>query len=150
LPSGLVVQCVHADDVGEAYRLAALSPDARGAYNIAADPVLDAAGLARVLRSRAVPVPAVAVRAAASLAYRARLHPTPPGWLDMGLAVPTMSTERARTELGWTPRHTSEQALLELLEGMRAPSGAATPPLDPHAGGRFRQHELRSGLGSRT
>ena len=41
LPDRLVLQCVHGDDVGEAYRLAALSPDARGAYNVAADPVLD-------------------------------------------------------------------------------------------------------------
>ena len=39
--------------MGEAYRLAALSPDARGAYNIAADPVLDRAELARVLGARA-------------------------------------------------------------------------------------------------
>src|SRR3954451_8836241 len=37
LPARLAVQCVHADDVGEAYRLAALSSDAHGAYNIAAE-----------------------------------------------------------------------------------------------------------------
>src|SRR4051812_33286129 len=38
LPDQLVVQAVHADDVGEAYRLAALSGHASGAYNIAAGP----------------------------------------------------------------------------------------------------------------
>jgi len=149
LPHGLVVQAVHTADVAEAYRLAALSPHAHGAYNIAADPVLDAGELARVLRSRAVGVPARVVRALADITYRAHLQPAPPGWLDMGLAVPTMSTERARAQLGWTPRHTSEQALLELLEGMRMPHGAQTPPLDPHAGGRFRQDELRTGVGAR-
>src|SRR4051812_45090233 len=37
LPDRLVLQCVHASDVGDAYRRAALSPDARGAYNVAAD-----------------------------------------------------------------------------------------------------------------
>ncbi len=37
----LVLQAVHSHDVGEAYRLAATNPDATGAYNIAADPVLD-------------------------------------------------------------------------------------------------------------
>jgi len=149
LPQGLVVQAVHTADVAEAYRLAALSEHARGAYNIAANPVLDAGELARVLGSRAVRVPARVVRALADVSYRARLQPAPAGWLDMGLAVPTMSTERARTQLGWTPRHTSEQALLELLEGMRMPHGAQTPPLDPHAGGRFRQDELRTGVGAR-
>src|SRR3954471_10591072 len=57
LPPRMVFQCVHADDVGEAYRLAALSPEARGAYNIAADPVIDQTELARILRSRHVSVP---------------------------------------------------------------------------------------------
>src|SRR3954471_4212863 len=47
LPDRLVLQCVHGDDVGEAYRLAAFSEHARGAYNIAADPVLDPVTLAR-------------------------------------------------------------------------------------------------------
>ena len=41
LPPGLVLQAVHAEDVGEAYRLAATTPGARGAYNVAAEPVLD-------------------------------------------------------------------------------------------------------------
>src|SRR5215207_338060 len=36
----LVLQAVHADDVAEAYRLVATDPDARGAYNVAAAPVL--------------------------------------------------------------------------------------------------------------
>ena len=50
LPERLQLQAVHGDDVGEAYRLAALSPEARGAYNVAADPVLDDAGAGGVLR----------------------------------------------------------------------------------------------------
>jgi len=67
----------------------------------------------------------------------------------MGLAVPTMSTRRAREELGWVPRHSSQDALLELLAGMAEPAGAPTPPLDPHAGGRFRGREMRTGAGTR-
>jgi UDP-glucose 4-epimerase len=149
LPERLVLQCVHAADIGEAYRLAALSPGARGAYNVAADPVLDRAELARVLRSREITVPGRLVRLLADLTFRAHLQPAPPGWLDMGLAVPTMDTRRAREELGWTPRHTSREALLELLEGMRSSTGAPTPPLAPHAGGRFRLGELRTRVGAR-
>ena len=57
LPDRLVLQCVHGDDVGEAYRLAALSPDARGAYNVAADPVLDPEALAGTLGARRVRIP---------------------------------------------------------------------------------------------
>jgi nucleoside-diphosphate-sugar epimerase len=149
LPRGLAVQCVHAADVGEAYRLAALSPEARGGYNIAAGPVLDREELGRVLKARVVTVPTRPLRLLADLTYRAHLQPAPPGWLDMGLAVPTMDTRRAREELGWRPARTSTEALLELLDGMAHPPPASTPPLEPHAGGRFREREMRTGVGSR-
>ena len=84
LPAGLVVQGVHADDVAEAYRLAATDERARGAYNVAADPVLDAAALGRALDARPVRVPVKAVRAAADLTWRARLQPTPAGLAGHG------------------------------------------------------------------
>jgi len=150
LPVRLVLQAVHGDDVGEAYRLAALSPDARGAYNIAAEPVLDPATLARLFRARPVRVPPRALRALADVSWRARLQPTPPGWLDMGLAAPLMDTRRAREQLGWSPRHTATAALEELLAGMREPSGLPTPPLDPRAGGPLRVREFLTGVGRRT
>ena len=145
LPPGLALQAVHADDVGEAYRLAVTSPDARGAYNVAAEPVLDARELGRLLGARPVTVPTRAVRALAKLTWRARLQPTPPGWLDMGLDVPLMDITRAREELGWTPRHSASDALLELLDGVRRSAGFETPPLGPRAGGRFRMREIPAG-----
>ena len=143
----LVLQAVHRDDIAQAYRLAVLDEDARGAYNVAADPILDQAELARLLQARPVPVTAKLLRGAASLTWRLRLQPTEPGWLDMGLAVPVMDTTRARTELGWTPRFTSGEALLELLDGMRDGAGLATPPLDPATGGPGRVRELLTGIG---
>src|SRR5204862_8128367 len=48
-------QAVHSLDVGDAYRRAIRS-DARGAFNVAADPVLDGRELARLLRARPVRV----------------------------------------------------------------------------------------------
>jgi UDP-glucose 4-epimerase len=150
LPERLVLQAVHGDDVGEAYRLAALSPDARGAYNVAADPVLDPATLAQALHARWLRVPVRPLRVLADAAWRAHLQPTPPGWLDMGLAVPVMDTRRAREELGWTPRRSATSALLELLAGMREPAGLDTPPLEPRAGGPLRLRELLTGVGRRV
>jgi UDP-glucose 4-epimerase len=141
---------VHGDDVGEAYRLAALSPDAQGAYNIAADLVLDPATLAKLFRARPVRVSARMFRALADLTWWARLQPTPPGWLDMGLAVPLMDTRRAREQLGWTPRLSLTAALEELLAGMREPTGMATPPLEPRAGGPLRIREFLTGVGRQT
>jgi UDP-glucose 4-epimerase len=141
-------QAVHSLDVGEAYRLAAVRPDARGAYNVAADPVLDPERLGSLLGARPVGVPTGALRRAADLTWRLRLQPSPVGWVDMALGVPLMSTERARDSLGWTPRRSSGDALLELLAGMRDRSGADTPPLRPGAGGPLRVRELLTGLGS--
>jgi UDP-glucose 4-epimerase len=143
----LVLQAVHADDVGEAYRLAATDPAARGAYNIAAEPVLTPRVLAGVLGARPVRVPPRVLRAAAAATWRAHLQPTPPGWLDMGLAVPVMDTRRAREELGWTPTREATSALRELLDGMRDRAGAETPPLAADAGGPLRVRELLSGVG---
>ena len=147
LPAGLCVQGVHTADVAEAYRLVATDERARGAYNVAAEPVLDSATLARALEARAVQVPVGAVRAAADLSWRLRLQPTPAGWLDMGMAVPVMDTRRIRDELGWAPRHRADEALLELLEGIRQFAGAPTPPLEPRSGGLLRWREFASGVG---
>jgi UDP-glucose 4-epimerase len=150
LPDRLVLQAVHADDVGAAYRLAALSADARGAYNVAAEPVLDPSSLSDFFRARRVRVPERALRVLADATWRARLQPTPPGWLDMGLAVPVMDVRRARDQLGWSPRWSSTEALAELLDGMRAPTGLPTPPLHPRAGGPLRLREFLTGLGRRV
>ena len=125
-------QAVHADDVGEAYRLATVR-DVRGAFNIAAEPVLDPDELGRILDARPVPVPPAALRLLALATWKLRLQPTSPGWVDMALAVPIMATERARSELGWAPRHSSADALLELIDGIHRRDGAATPPLQPAA-----------------
>jgi UDP-glucose 4-epimerase len=144
---GLRFQAVHTEDLAEAYRLAILRDDARGAYNIAADPVLDPRALARILGAARVPVPRAAARGAANLAFHLRLQPSEPGWLDMGLGVPLMDSSRAQRELGWEPRRTAVEAFEELLDGMRESAGLATPPLDPSTSGPLRIREVLTGVG---
>lgn len=144
----LCFQAVHSLDVGDAFRRALLS-DVRGAFNVAADPVLDPAELGRLLGARPVPAPVGPLRAAVRATFSLHLQPTSAGWLDMALAVPVMDTSRARRELGWSPRRTSGEALLDLLEGMRDRAGLDTPPLAPATGGRLRLGELTTGVGSR-
>jgi UDP-glucose 4-epimerase len=145
----LAFQAVHSFDVGEAYRLA-VTTDVRGAFNVAAEPPLDPAELARILGARRVPVPATALRSAAAAAFKLRLQPSEPGWLDMGLGVPLMDVRRAREELGWQPQRSSEDALLELLAGLREGAGLDTPPLEPGGAGPLRAREFLSGMGART
>jgi nucleoside-diphosphate-sugar epimerase len=145
----LVFQAVHSYDAGEAYRLAIVNDGAHGAFNIAADPVLDPDELARALGARTARVPAAVLRRGAALTYRLRLQPSEPGWVDMALAVPVMDTTRARTELGWRPERSSTDALLDLLEGMREGAGLDTPPLEPGGAGLGRMREFASGVGAR-
>ncbi|HEY7693963.1 MAG TPA: NAD-dependent epimerase/dehydratase family protein [Gaiellaceae bacterium] len=143
---GLRFQAVHSRDVGLAYRLATVG-EARGAFNVAAEPVLDPPTLARILGARVVPLGAGVARALAAATWRLRLQPTPPGWLDLGLSVPLMDVRRARTELGWEPRFGADEALRELLQGMSEGSGADTPPLDPATTGPLRVRELVTRVG---
>jgi nucleoside-diphosphate-sugar epimerase len=140
-------QAVHSRDVGEAYRLA-VTGDARGAFNVAAEPVLDPPELADLLHARRLPLPGGALRAAAAATFKLRLQPSEPGWVDMALGVPIMDTGRARRELGWRPERSSREALAELLDGLREGAGAPTPPLDATAGGPLRARELLTGVGS--
>ncbi len=145
---GLRFQAVHSHDVGDAYRLA-VTGTARGAFNIAADPVLDPHELGDLLGARPVRIHPKVLRAAAFATWRMRLQPTPPGWVDMALNVPLLDTARAREELGWVPGHTSREALLDLMAGLREGDGTDTPPLAPRAGGPMRIRELLTGVGRR-
>jgi UDP-glucose 4-epimerase len=143
----LRAQAVHADDVADAYRRAIVSEGARGAFNVAAEPPLDGDVVAGLLGARAVDVPARVLRAAAALSFRARLQPSEPGWVDMGLAVPLMDCSRARRELGWTPRRGADDAFIELFDGLREGAGHPTPPLDPATSGPLRAREVLTGVG---
>jgi len=145
---GLRFQAVHSNDVGEAYRLATLG-DARGPFNIAAEPVLDPETLARALGARTVPVPPSALRSAAALSWHLRLQPTSPGWIEMALSVPIMDTTRARDVLGWTPKKTAIEAVEDLLEGLSHGTDFPTPPLAKETSGRLRSREIRAGVGAR-
>src|SRR3954467_3682280 len=111
-------QAVHADDVADAYRRAIVG-EARGAFNVAAEPVLDGEALGRLLNARPIPVPAPVLRGAAAAAFQLRLTPTPSGWVDMALAVPLMDTTRAREVLGWQPTRDAGGALLGVLPRRR-------------------------------
>ncbi len=91
--------------------------------------MLDADELARLLGARKVPVPAPFLRRFVAATWRLRLQPTPEGWVDMALAVPLLDTTRARTELGWQPRRTAIEAVVDLLQGIQERAGIDTPPL---------------------
>jgi UDP-glucose 4-epimerase len=129
---GLRTQAVHSCDVGEAYRQAVVR-EVRGAFNLAADPVLDAESLAAAVDARVVSVPAPVMRAGVNVSWALRLQPTSPDWVDLLIDTPLMDTSRARAELGWSPSRSATHAAVEFLEGIADGAGGATPPLAPLA-----------------
>lgn len=128
-PEGLRFQTVHASDVAAAFVLALEHEEARGAFNVAADPVVDGQALADLFRARLVPLPPWLVRAGLAVAWHARLTPAEPALFDLAMALPTMSTARARQELGWSPAVSSTDALVEALTAMAEGHGGETAPL---------------------
>lgn len=143
---GLRFQALHTDDAAEAYRLAATG-SARGAFNVAADPVVDSELLARLLDARAVRVPLRPVRTALAAGWHSHVLPASPELFDAVLRMPLMDTGRARRELGWEPRWTSEEALGEFLYGLRLRAGMDTAPLARAAAGAGRVREVLTGVG---
>lgn len=142
-------QVVHSHDVGEAYRLALLNEDARGAYNLATEPVVDSEELGRIFNARTFPLPGGLARAGAGLAWGLRLTPVSPGWVDLALSIPIMDTTRAREKLGWEPQYDAGATLLDEIEGLRTESGLDTPPLSKGTSGPLRIREILTGIGGR-
>ena len=156
LPPELRFQALHSEDAAEAYRLA-VGSEVRGAFNIAAEPVLGGREIAQVLGARYVPVPRLLVRSALAAGWLAHLVPADPKLFDLVLGLPLLDTTRARTEqnpasgaggLGWKPKWSGMEALRELLEGLADGAGGDSAPLAPDsAGGRL--HEVATGVGER-
>lgn len=144
-PSGLRFQALHARDVAEAYRLA-VTTDARGAYNVAADPVIDGRVVGDLLGAKPVDVPGKAAHAALAALWRLHVVPAEPALLDLVLSLPLLDTTRIRTDLGWEPEVSSVDAMREVLEGMVAGAGGRTPTLaGDSVGGRL--EEVATGVG---
>ncbi len=126
-----MLQFVHADDVAEAV-VRVLETRLPGAVNIAAEPVIGPRDLAELVGARHVPVPASAFRGLATATWRLHAQPTSPGWVDLALGAPILSTDRARTELGWKPTRNAREVVRELLAGMGEQDGLPqSPPLAP-------------------
>jgi UDP-glucose 4-epimerase len=147
--AGLRFQAIHADDVARVYKAALLDNSFHGAVNAAAEPIIDMQLVADHLEARLVRVPRRLARLAVDSTWRARLQPTPEGWLDMALAVPIMATRRMHEELKVTPVTSAFDALCEVVEGIREGSDAHLPPLTRRKSGPFRLREVAALVGGR-
>jgi nucleoside-diphosphate-sugar epimerase len=112
---GTPFQLVHHDDVASALVNAVLGEGPPGVYNLAGDGTITLGDLARALGWIAVPVPRLAVEAAA-LTAKLPLAPTLLQWLNAGRVPVVMDTTRAKTELGWKPRYSTRETLEALVK----------------------------------
>lgn len=148
LPRGLQMQAVHADDAADAYARVIVRR-AAGAFNIAAEPVIDTAVLAGALGGRPLPVDPRVFRIAAAATFQARLQPTEPGWLDLAMTCPLLATDRARHLLDWQPQISATAALGELVAGMGHGAGTESSAMRPREPAADRLSKLGSVLRGR-
>lgn len=125
---GLRVQALHTDDAARAYQRA-VGSDVRGAFNLAADPPVDASLLAELLGSRPLRLPRTAARSAIAAAWGLHLLPASPHLFDAVLRLPLMDCTRAHTELDWRPTRTAPEVIEEFLHGLQQGAGARTEPM---------------------
>lgn len=111
----LPLQLIHQDDVAEALRLCVVGAGAPGAYNIAADDVVTGLDVARELGLRAIPVPGEPVAAVARAVAKLPYLPSAAQWVEVMSHPAIMDTTKAKTQLGWTPRHTAIASLRSTL-----------------------------------
>jgi UDP-glucose 4-epimerase len=146
---GLVVPLVHTDDVADAVARV-IERRATGPFNLAAEPPVTREVIARVLGARAVHLPREVLRAAAALAWHARLQPLDPGWLDLAFATPLLDTSRAHRELDWAPSVPADVALGQAVEGMADAAATPSPALRPRSvAGEIGALLTRGPIGSR-
>jgi nucleoside-diphosphate-sugar epimerase len=116
---GVPFQLVHHDDVATALEAAVLGHGEPGVYNLAADGTLTLADLADALGWYSIPVPELAVGAAAELVARLPFMPDEAQWIESMRRPVIMDTTRARTLLGWQPRHDARETLREMVAAAR-------------------------------
>ncbi len=118
--NGVSFQLVHHDDVASALRSAVLGRGRPGVYNLAGHGELTMRTLAEDLGWYAVPVPDLAVDAAAELAGRLPFVPEKAQWIN-ALRVPVvMDTAKAERELRWRPRYGARETLRATIAEARA------------------------------
>ena len=91
-----------------------------GVYNLAGDGTLTMADLADALGWYSIPVPDLAVDAAAELVARLPFIPDEAQWIESARRPVIMDTGRARTLLGWQPQHSARETLEEMVRAARA------------------------------
>jgi UDP-glucose 4-epimerase len=116
---GVSFQLVHHDDVATAMRAAVLGRGSPGIYNLAGAGELTMSALASALGWYSVPMPELALDAAAELVARLPFVPSEAQWIEAVRTPVLMDSSKARRELHWRPRHAAGETLQEMVKAAR-------------------------------
>jgi nucleoside-diphosphate-sugar epimerase len=116
---GVPFQLIHHDDVASAMRAGVLGRGRPGVYNLAGSGEMTVKLLAQELGWYSIPVPELAVDAAAEMIGRLGFLPAQAQWIAALREPVIMSTSKARRELGWRPRHSAAQTLRATIDAAR-------------------------------
>ena len=116
---GVPFQLVHADDVASAMAAGVLGRGEPGVYNLAAEGELTMRELADALDWYSIPLPELAVDAAAELVARLPFMPAEAQWVNAFRTPVLMDTAKARAKLGWKPKHDALETLRETVQAAR-------------------------------
>ena len=119
------LQFLHEEDAVEALFQAIDTDDASGIFNIAGDGIVYLSKAARLLGKVQVPILLPAAQMTATILRRLGRVDFPTDQLNLIVYGRVVSTERARQRLGFSPRFTSEDALLDFKEHRE---GEMVPP----------------------
>jgi nucleoside-diphosphate-sugar epimerase len=113
-------QLVHHDDVASAFVAGVFGKGSPGPYNLAGRGTIEMSDVADALGWYAVPMPDIALDAAAELVARLPRMPPQLAWIHSVRKPVLMKIDRARKELGWEPEYTAKQTLKEMISAYRA------------------------------
>ena len=114
---GVPFQLVHHDDVATALRAGVVGRGEPGAYNLAAAGEITMSDLAAAIGYRTVPMPKVAVEAAAELVAHLPFLPEEASWVEALRRPVLMDAGKARRLLRWRPRYDAQETLRLTVSG---------------------------------
>ena len=116
---GIPFQLVHHDDVAAALRAAVLGRGKPGIYNLAAPDELTMSDLAKEMGWYSLSRPEAAVGATAEIVSRLPFLPAEASWINAMRTPVLMDCTKARSELGWRPRHDGHDTLRQMVAAAR-------------------------------
>ena len=114
---GVPFQLVHHDDVATALRAGVVGRGEPGAYNLAAAGEITMSDLAAAIGYRTVPMPKLAVEAAAELVAHLPFLPEEASWVEALRRPVLMDAGKARRLLHWRPRYDAQETLRLTVSG---------------------------------